>query len=39
MLAGFPDARLEIIEDCGHLMTLERPEATSRIVADWIAAT
>jgi pimeloyl-ACP methyl ester carboxylesterase len=39
MLAGFPDARLEIIEDCGHLMTLERPEATSRIVADWIVAT
>jgi pimeloyl-ACP methyl ester carboxylesterase len=38
MMEGIPGARLRIIEDCGHLMTLERPEPTSRILADWIAA-
>ena len=39
MCEGIPRARLEIIEDCGHLMTLERPELVTRILTDWIAAT
>jgi pimeloyl-ACP methyl ester carboxylesterase len=28
--AGIPGAKLEIIPDCGHLSTLERPEAVNR---------
>jgi pimeloyl-ACP methyl ester carboxylesterase len=39
MSQGIPGSRLEIIEDCGHLMTLERPDTLSGILADWIAAT
>lgn len=39
MCEGIPAARLEIIEDCGHLITLERPELVTKILADWIAAT
>ena len=31
-----PGARLEVIEDCGHLMTLERPEAVNAILAGWL---
>jgi pimeloyl-ACP methyl ester carboxylesterase len=34
MLAGIPGARLEIIETCGHLMTLEQPDVVNaRLVA------
>jgi pimeloyl-ACP methyl ester carboxylesterase len=36
MLAAIPGARLEVIEDCGHLVTLERPEETARILAEWL---
>jgi pimeloyl-ACP methyl ester carboxylesterase len=36
MHEGIPGSRLEIIEDSGHLMTLERPELVSKILADWI---
>jgi pimeloyl-ACP methyl ester carboxylesterase len=39
MLSGIRNARLEIIEDCGHLMTLEQPELLARLLAEWIAAT
>ncbi|MGZ5998981.1 MAG: alpha/beta fold hydrolase [Rhizomicrobium sp.] len=39
MSEGIPGARLEIIDDCGHLMTLERPQLVTQILADWIAAT
>ena len=31
-----PGARLEIIPDCGHLSTLERPDAVGRIIQDWL---
>jgi pimeloyl-ACP methyl ester carboxylesterase len=33
------NSRLEIVEDCGHLMTLERPQIISELLADWISAT
>jgi pimeloyl-ACP methyl ester carboxylesterase len=33
-----PDARLEIIPDCGHLSTLERPEAVSAALRGWLSA-
>ncbi|KAB2919766.1 MAG: alpha/beta fold hydrolase [Hyphomicrobiaceae bacterium] len=36
MVAGIPGARLEIIPDCGHLSTLERPEAVNRVLRVWL---
>ncbi len=36
MVACVPGARLEVIEDCGHLSTIEQPEATSRVLARWL---
>lgn len=39
MLSGIPNARLDVIEECGHMMTLERPEFVARKLVDWIAAT
>jgi pimeloyl-ACP methyl ester carboxylesterase len=38
ILAGVPGARLETIDHCGHLPTLEKPQTTSRLLADWLAA-
>lgn len=32
-------SQLEIIEDCGHMMTLEQPERVTRLLADWVAET
>jgi pimeloyl-ACP methyl ester carboxylesterase len=37
ILAGIAGARLEVIEDCGHLPTLERPQTTNRLLADWLS--
>jgi len=37
MQAGIPESRLEVIAECGHLATLERPEAVNRILADWMS--
>lgn len=31
-----PDARLEVVEQCGHLSTLEQPEAVSQAMARWL---
>jgi pimeloyl-ACP methyl ester carboxylesterase len=39
MAARVPGARLEFIEECGHLSTIEQPEAVSRVLADWLATT
>ena len=36
--AAVPSARLEIVEDCGHLSTLERPAAVSAALRRWLAA-
>jgi len=33
---GIPQARLEIIENCGHMTPLEQPDALSRILRDWL---
>jgi pimeloyl-ACP methyl ester carboxylesterase len=33
---GIAGARLEVIEDCGHLVTLERPEAVNAVLRDWL---
>ena len=36
--AGIPGSRLEIIEDCGHLSTLEQPAAVNRALLHWLGA-
>jgi len=30
-----PDARLEIIEGCGHLSTVAQPDIVNRLLTDW----
>ena len=32
-----PGARLELIADCGHLLTWEQPERVNALLADWLA--
>jgi pimeloyl-ACP methyl ester carboxylesterase len=34
--ALLPRARLAIIEDCGHLSTMERPQAVTALLRDWL---
>jgi pimeloyl-ACP methyl ester carboxylesterase len=34
--ASIPGARLEIVPDCGHLSTMERPEAVNRALRAWL---
>jgi pimeloyl-ACP methyl ester carboxylesterase len=36
MAAKIPDSRLEIIEECGHLSTLERPKAVTSALRKWL---
>lgn len=36
MAAAIPSARLVVIEDCGHLSTLERPQAVTALMRDWL---
>jgi len=36
--AGIADARLTIVEDCGHMATMERPEAVNAAMREWLAA-
>ena len=38
MAAAIPAARLATIPDCGHLSTLERPEAVTRELVAWMKA-
>lgn len=33
---GIPDARLVKVPDCGHLSTLERPQAVTEALVDWM---
>jgi pimeloyl-ACP methyl ester carboxylesterase len=36
-MAGLiPDARLCVIEDCGHLSSMEQPQASTALMRDWI---
>ncbi len=34
--AAIPGARLAVIADCGHLSTLERPQAVAQALAEWM---
>lgn len=36
MLALLPNARLLVIEECGHLSTLERPDEVNAAMRDWL---
>jgi len=35
--ADVPGAHVAIVEDCGHLPTLEQPEAATRAVREWLS--
>ena len=35
---GIPNARFDIIDDCGHLSPLEKPAEVNRLMARWLAA-
>ena len=37
MAEHLPDARFELLADCGHMAPLERPAELTAILADWIA--
>ncbi len=39
MAAMTPHATLAIIDRCGHMMTMEQPEETNRLLAAWMAQT
>ncbi len=36
MVAGIAGARLVVVPDCGHLSTLERPEAVTEALVEWM---
>jgi pimeloyl-ACP methyl ester carboxylesterase len=33
---GIPDARLEVVAECGHLSTLDQPERVTKILGSWM---
>ncbi len=33
---GIPSARLAVVERCGHMSTLERPDHVSKLLIDWL---
>jgi len=37
MAENLPQARFEVIEDCGHMAPLERPRELATLLADWVA--
>ena len=39
MAARVPGARLEIIQNCGHLSTIEQPEIVNRVLRTWLRET
>lgn len=39
MAACAPGSRLEVIENCGHLSTIEQPEAVTRVLDRWLRVT
>jgi len=36
--AAVPGAKLVVVEECGHMSTLERPEAVNRAMRKWLTA-
>ncbi len=35
---GIPGAKLEVVEDCGHMSTMERPEQVAALMRRWLEA-
>lgn len=35
--AAVPGARLEVVDECGHLSALEKPEAVTQALKEWLA--
>lgn len=38
LAGGIPGARLAIVEDSGHMASIEQPEEVARLLREWIAA-
>ncbi|WP_020681583.1 alpha/beta fold hydrolase [Marinobacterium rhizophilum] len=38
MASLIPGSRLEVIEDAGHMSTMERPQAVTSVIRDWMEA-
>jgi pimeloyl-ACP methyl ester carboxylesterase len=36
MAAAIPGARLVVIEQCGHLSSLEQPQTITALLRDWL---
>jgi pimeloyl-ACP methyl ester carboxylesterase len=34
--AAIPGAKLVVVEDCGHMSTLERPEVVNKVMREWL---
>jgi pimeloyl-ACP methyl ester carboxylesterase len=37
MAAGISGARLVTVADCGHMSTMERPQAVTRALVEWMS--
>jgi pimeloyl-ACP methyl ester carboxylesterase len=37
LAGGIPVARLEVVDDCGHMASIERPEEVSKLLIDWLS--
>jgi|KBSSwiStaDraftv2_1062776.scaffolds.fasta_scaffold198748_1 pimeloyl-ACP methyl ester carboxylesterase len=37
LAAGIPGARLEIVENSGHMASIEQPEQVTRLLVDWLS--
>ena len=37
MAENLPQARFEVIEDCGHMVPLEKPHELAALLVDWVA--
>lgn len=35
---GIPGARFEVVKDSGHMTSIERPEALTRLLRDWLSS-
>ena len=35
---AIPGARIELLPECGHMLTLEHPEFVNRLLLDWLAS-
>jgi pimeloyl-ACP methyl ester carboxylesterase len=36
LAAEIPDARFVVVEGCGHFVPLERPDAVTRTLIEWL---